>query len=156
MATFALFRAFHRVAGWKLIPRDPTVHVAQVHCKLPQILQLFVLQVLKRCSGNWHQLHVGTAVKKMKHWCKSFQGEGECCTSAVRFLLFYYPVKKLEAIWMIKEEYIRERCLKRAYRSWVRQKAIRSIFCINVSFDHLPVYGHEFRCVHFSCWNSLF
>lgn len=47
MATFALFRAFHRVAGWNLIPRDPAMRMAQVHCKLQQVLQLFLLQALK-------------------------------------------------------------------------------------------------------------
>lgn len=52
MATFALSRGFPRAAGWNLIQRDPAVHMAQIHCKLQQILQLFLLQVLKMRSGN--------------------------------------------------------------------------------------------------------
>lgn len=51
MATFALLD-FLRIAGWNLIPRDPAMQMAQVHCKLQQILQLFLLQVLKMRSGN--------------------------------------------------------------------------------------------------------
>lgn len=72
--------------------------MAQVHYKLQQILQLFLLHVLKVSSGNWHKFRVGTAIKKPL-WYKLFKKKkGECYTSTVGILLFYYPVKKLGII----------------------------------------------------------
>ena len=69
-------------------------------------------------SGNWHQFCVGTAIKKKTHTEKleyKLLSKGECYTSAVEILLFYYPTKNSGIIWMIKGEFIREYYLKRAY-----------------------------------------